>query len=89
MFPIAGLAYEIQKLSARSRVDNPFVKALIWPGLMLQKITTQEPTDAQVEIALVAVRKVLRREASGEAAPDQQGAEVERFGSYDDFLTAA
>ena len=89
MFPIAGLAYETQKLSAKASATNPFVRALIWPGLMLQKITTQEPTDAQVEVALVAVRKVLLREKSGAPAPSEREAGVERFGSFDDFLAAA
>jgi len=89
MFPIAGLAYEAQKLSAKTCARNPLVRAMVWPGLMLQKITTKPPTDAQVEVALVAVRKVLQREASGVAAPPSESAAVERFGSYEEFVTAA
>lgn len=89
MFPIAGLAYEMQRLSAKACATHPVVRALVWPGLMLQRITTKPPTDAQVEVALVAVRKVLQREASGDPPPDAETAAVERFGSYEEFLTAA
>ena len=89
MFPIAGLAYEMQRLSAKKWGAHPIVRALVWPGLMLQKITTQPPTDAQLEVALVAVRKVLQREAASEPASGTAESVVERFGSYEDFLAAA
>jgi uncharacterized protein YqhQ len=36
-----------------------WVQVLSWPGLMLQKITTREPTDDQIEIAIVAMKKVI------------------------------
>ncbi len=59
---IAGISYEIQKLSARLK-DNPFVNLLILPGLLLQKMTTKEPDDSQIEVAVAALREAIRLEA--------------------------
>ncbi len=61
LFPVAGLSYEALKLSARFRT-NPLVRALMAPGLWLQRITTREPTDDQLEVALLAIEKTLWRE---------------------------
>jgi uncharacterized protein YqhQ len=47
--------------SARNH-SNPVVKAVIWPGLQLQKLTTREPTDDQVEVAMASLKKVLTME---------------------------
>ncbi|MCX8084737.1 MAG: DUF1385 domain-containing protein [Calditerrivibrio sp.] len=55
---IAGVSYEILKLSAKYQ-DNTFVKMLIAPGLWLQKITTQEPDDSQLEVALISIKEAL------------------------------
>ncbi|MEQ8181575.1 MAG: DUF1385 domain-containing protein, partial [Smithellaceae bacterium] len=35
------------------------VQLLSWPGLMLQKITTREPSDDQIEVAIAAMKKVV------------------------------
>lgn len=86
MFPIAGLAYEAQKLSAKTYGKHPLVRALIWPGLMLQRITTQPPTDDQLEIGLVSVRMVLAREAAGEALPADASEEHRRYASFDELV---
>ncbi len=67
LFPIAGIAYEFQRLSARFP-DSPFITPFVLPGLWLQRITTQEPDDAQVEVALVSLKAALAREAAAEAA---------------------
>jgi uncharacterized protein YqhQ len=61
MFPVAGLAYEFIKACA-FRMENPIFKAMIWPGMMLQKLTTREPTDDQLEVALASLKQVLRLE---------------------------
>jgi uncharacterized protein YqhQ len=61
---ISGLAYEAIKLSGRFR-GAPALKPLIWPGLMLQRITTNEPDDAQLEVAMAALRAVLAPEEAG------------------------
>ena len=58
---IAGLSYELLKWAGRS--DNIVVKVLSLPGLYLQKVTTKEPDDSQLEVAIIAVKAVL---AAGE-----------------------
>lgn len=55
---IAGISYEILKFSGR-HFNNPIVKMLILPGLFVQKITTQEPDDSQLEVALISIRASL------------------------------
>jgi uncharacterized protein YqhQ len=79
-FPVAGIAYELQKRSARP--DCPRVlKALVSPGLWLQRITTVEPSDDQLEIALLALDRALAREEGRPRAAD--GVQV-----YPDFSGA-
>jgi uncharacterized protein YqhQ len=78
MFPVAGFAYEFIKACA-FRMDNPIFRGLIWPGMILQKLTTREPTDDQLEVALASLRQVLRLEKEHEkvsAFQDNKG-EVE------------
>jgi len=89
MFPVAGVAYEMTRLSARHG-DHPLVKAFTWPGLMLQKITTKEPSDDQLEIALVALQKALWRERVWEAGRlvDPRAA-PEVFSTYSEFQRAS
>lgn len=58
---IAAVGYEILKWSAK-RMDHSFVKILIAPGLWTQRITTKEPDDAQLEVALHALQKTLELE---------------------------
>lgn len=58
---IAGVSYEILKLSGKY-FKNPIVKILILPGLLVQKITTQEPDDSQLEVALISIRASLDME---------------------------
>jgi len=55
---IAGVSYEILKFSGK-HFNNPIVKILILPGLFVQKITTQEPDDSQLEVALISIRASL------------------------------
>lgn len=68
MFPIAGITYELQRVTARP--DCP--KALTWlakPGLALQRVTTREPSLDQLEVAVTALARALARE-QGAAAVD-------------------
>ena len=58
---IAGLSYEVLKLSAKFK-DNFLVNLFIKPGLWLQKITTSEPDEKQIEVALAALESVLNLE---------------------------
>jgi uncharacterized protein YqhQ len=55
---IAGIAYEIIRFSAR-HLKNPVCRLLTRPGMWLQKITTKEPDDSQLEIAITALREAL------------------------------
>jgi uncharacterized protein YqhQ len=55
---VAGLAFEVLKLTARFQ-DSPWVRPLVAPGLWLQKITTQEPDDKQLEVAIESIRAAL------------------------------
>jgi|SRR5579859_4165848 len=55
---IAGLAYEVIRFSAR-HLTNPVCRVLTQPGLWLQKITTKEPDDSQLEIAIAALKTAL------------------------------
>ncbi|MBF0520205.1 MAG: DUF1385 domain-containing protein [Nitrospirae bacterium] len=55
---IAGISYETLRLSAKMS-SNPLIRFLIAPGLLLQRITTKEPNDSQVEVALRALLEVL------------------------------
>jgi uncharacterized protein YqhQ len=54
---VAGVSYEILKFAGKS--NNKLVKLLTKPGLWLQKLTTREPDDSQIEVALVALKEVL------------------------------
>jgi uncharacterized protein YqhQ len=55
---IAGISFELLKFSGVKR-NHPLTRVLIAPGLWLQRITTREPDDDQLEVALVALRCVL------------------------------
>ncbi len=55
---IGGTAYEFIRLSAR-KSNTTIGKILVTPGLLLQKITTKEPTDDQIEVALEALKASL------------------------------
>jgi uncharacterized protein YqhQ len=66
---VAGLAFEFIMWSAKNQ-ENPVVRALIWPGLQLQKLTTREPTDDQVEVAMTSLKRVLAAEEEARIVPD-------------------
>jgi uncharacterized protein YqhQ len=65
LFPIAGLAYEVIKLSGK-KPNHPVLKMVLAPGLWLQRLTTREPTDDQIEIALRALQGALKIESRQE-----------------------
>lgn len=52
---IAAVSYELQRLSARYCTTGP-LRVLLYPGFLFQKITTREPDDAQIEVAIVAMQ---------------------------------
>jgi len=55
---IAGISYEILKISAKN-MNKPFVRWLVTPGLWFQKLTTNEPDEKQIEVAINALMGVL------------------------------
>ena len=57
---VASLSYEILKLSAK--YDNKVLRAFVYPGLMLQKLTTREPDLEQLDVAIHSFNAVLERE---------------------------
>ena len=61
---IAGLAYEVTVRWAGTHPEMPLVKVILWPGLQMQRLTTREPGDAELECAIAAMKLVLEREES-------------------------
>lgn len=58
---IAGLSFEVIKWAGRNR-DKRWVRGVMWPGLMLQNLTTREPDESQLEVAIASLEAVLERE---------------------------
>jgi uncharacterized protein YqhQ len=58
---VAGISYEAIKASARNP-DHPVVRFFIAPGLALQRITTQEPDDSMLEVAIIALKAARNEE---------------------------
>lgn len=63
MVPLSGIAYEINRYAAR-HPDQWWVQLLVGPGRLMQRLTTREPDDDQLEIAIAAMRAALRRESA-------------------------
>jgi len=58
---IAGLGYEFIKYSAK-KCGNPLIRGLMLPGLWLQRLTTREPSDDQIEVAIRSLNEALAME---------------------------
>jgi uncharacterized protein YqhQ len=67
---IASVGYEILRFGARHR-GNPLIKVLLYPGLLVQMITTKQPSDDMIEVAIVSMEQAL--EADGEPVPAGSG----------------
>ena len=63
---LAAVGYEVLRWGAKHRA-NPIVKAIMWPGILVQMITTKQPTDDQIEVAIVSMQEALA--ADGEPVP--------------------
>jgi uncharacterized protein YqhQ len=73
---IAGLSFELIKFAGRNR-RRGWVKAIIYPGMQLQKLTTREPDLDQLAVAIAAMESVLEAEDQRAAtAEDMVGVEV-------------
>jgi len=68
---IAGLSYEVIKWAGKNRRKR-WVRAVMWPGLMLQNLTTREPDEEQLAVAIAALEQVLAEESPEAAASEQQ-----------------
>jgi uncharacterized protein YqhQ len=73
---IAGLSFELIKWAGRNR-RKPWVKAIMYPGMSLQKLTTREPDLGQLAVSIAALSAVLAHETPGLlSADDLVGLEV-------------
>ncbi len=72
---VAGIAFEFIMWSARNG-ENPLVQMLVWPGLQLQKLTTREPTDDMVEVAMASLKKVLSMEEEASIEKDEAASKL-------------
>jgi uncharacterized protein YqhQ len=64
---IAAIGYELLRLGARHR-SNPIVRVIMWPGILVQMITTKQPTDDMIEVAIVSLEEAIK--ADGDAVPE-------------------
>ena len=81
---IAAVTFELQRQLARHCTTGP-LRVLLWPGFLVQKITTAEPSDDQLEVALASLRVTLFRQEQGHA---YAGDEDVSFESYSALLAA-
>jgi len=64
---LAAVGYEVLKFGARFR-HNPLVRVIMYPGILVQMITTKRPTDDMIEVAISSMEEALT--ADGNAIPD-------------------
>ena len=65
--PVAAVSYEILKFGA-AHETNPVMRAVVWPGLMLQGITTRRPDRSMIEVAVASLEEALAGDAETEPA---------------------
>lgn len=65
---VAGVSYELLKSLAHA--ENGFAKALRWPGMQLQRLTTRPPTDEMCEVAIASIGAALNGLPQGERTPE-------------------
>jgi uncharacterized protein YqhQ len=63
---IAGVAYELIRLEGKY-YENKIVKILIWPGLQFQRLTTNNPSKKQLEVAIAALSECINKEKKRES----------------------
>ena len=80
---IAGVSYEIIRY-AGSNMDCSWVRTAILPGLYLQKLTTREPDDSQIEVAIAALKAVLPQEEPVVLVPQEEPEVVLEVGEEKD-----
>jgi uncharacterized protein YqhQ len=82
---VAAISFELQRLTARFCTTGP-LRILLLPGFLFQRITTREPDDAQLEIAIAAMEAARWREKVGAAVPAGDAPLV--FGGFGEFIAA-
>ena len=73
---VAGISYEFIRLAGRS--ENPVVNALSKPGLWVQKLSTKEPEEEMIQVAIISVEAVLYGKPYVDAVNEAQGIHVEK-----------
>ncbi len=81
---LAAVGYEVLRWGARHRA-NPIVRVIMWPGILVQMITTKQPSDDQIEVAIVSMEQALL--ADGETVP--AGSDEPERSPLDPLVTAA
>jgi uncharacterized protein YqhQ len=79
---IAAVSYELQRFSARYCTTGP-LRVVLYPGFLFQKITTREPDDAQIEVAIAAMEGAATRERENPAEE-----RLRSFASFDEAHAA-
>ena len=63
---IAMVGYELLRFGAKHR-GNPIIRVIMWPGILVQRITTKQPSDDMIEVAIASMEEALK--ADGEPVP--------------------
>lgn len=75
---VAGISYEVTVKWAGAHPDNPLVRLVLWPGLQMQRLTTNVPDPGMLECAIAALKRVDARERqAAEAVPDGTASQAE------------
>jgi len=61
LLPIAGLSYEVLRVAGRYK-DSALFKAISYPGMLIQNLTTKEPADDMVEVSIASLKLLLEKE---------------------------
>lgn len=82
---IAAVTFEIQRVFAKWCTTGP-LRVLLWPGFLVQKITTIEPDDEQLEVALASLKVTLLREKGVADGSDGNRSGDVRYANFDSLM---
>jgi uncharacterized protein YqhQ len=85
---IAAISYELQRVSARYCTVGP-LRVLLWPGFLFQRITTREPSEHQLEVAIAAMEMARVREEAEQKLAQSEPDRVHVFQSFEGVRQAA
>lgn len=80
---VAGISYEFIRLAGKS--DNAFVNMLSKPGMWIQKLTTKEPDEEMIQVAIISVGAVLNGRAYVDAVNEAQGISKKEYKEDEDY----